>query len=424
MREGLDRPAAPRSTNLRRSARAAAAPRARAPRPPRPRPQPRHRLSGRAAAVDEVHGALLRDAAARLPRPDPRGDRRRPARGAVPTRHQGDRDGQDAVRRARRNGDQLDPQPPPLLARGRRRRRSSISSSTARGRGRWRRRCDRWRCSAPARWARRSPRTSRTPACRSLLLDLTADAARDGLKRARALKPDPFFTPDALALITTGGFDTDLAHSPTPTGSSKRSSSSSTSSARCSSASSGARRRHDRLVEHLRHSDRDARRGPQRRFPAALARHALLQPAALPAAASRSSRPPTPTRPSSTRVARSPITASARASSSRRTRRTSSATTSALYGVDADAAGARSRRATPSKRSTRSPARRSAGRRARRSGRWTSPASTSWRTSRRTSSFELAGVRERRMIANGLDRREGRAGILQARQERGRQPRS
>ena len=44
-----------------------------------------------------------------------------------------------------------------------------------------------------------------------LLLDLTADAARDGLKRARALKPDPFFTPDALARITTGGFDTDLA---------------------------------------------------------------------------------------------------------------------------------------------------------------------------------------------------------------------
>jgi 3-hydroxyacyl-CoA dehydrogenase len=44
-----------------------------------------------------------------------------------------------------------------------------------------------------------------------LLLDLTADVARDGLKRARALKPDPFFTPDSLARITTGGFDTDLA---------------------------------------------------------------------------------------------------------------------------------------------------------------------------------------------------------------------
>jgi 3-hydroxyacyl-CoA dehydrogenase len=43
-----------------------------------------------------------------------------------------------------------------------------------------------------------------------LLLDLTADVAREGLKRARALKPDPFFTTDSLARITTGGFDTDL----------------------------------------------------------------------------------------------------------------------------------------------------------------------------------------------------------------------
>src|SRR5882672_8489370 len=44
----------------------------------------------------------------------------------------------------------------------------------------------------------------------ALLLDVTADAARDGLKRARSLKPDPFFTPDTWKLITTGGFD-DLA---------------------------------------------------------------------------------------------------------------------------------------------------------------------------------------------------------------------
>src|SRR3954468_7803662 len=44
-----------------------------------------------------------------------------------------------------------------------------------------------------------------------LLLDVTADAARDGLKRARALKPDPFFTADGASLITTGGFDSDLA---------------------------------------------------------------------------------------------------------------------------------------------------------------------------------------------------------------------
>ncbi len=44
-----------------------------------------------------------------------------------------------------------------------------------------------------------------------VLLDITADMARDGLKRARALRPDPFFTADAAALITTGGFATDLA---------------------------------------------------------------------------------------------------------------------------------------------------------------------------------------------------------------------
>src|SRR3989449_6453972 len=41
----------------------------------------------------------------------------------------------------------------------------------------------------------------------ALLLDVTADAARDGLKRARTLKPDPFFTPDTWKLISTGSFD-------------------------------------------------------------------------------------------------------------------------------------------------------------------------------------------------------------------------
>jgi 3-hydroxyacyl-CoA dehydrogenase len=43
-----------------------------------------------------------------------------------------------------------------------------------------------------------------------VLLDLTADVARDGLKRALGLKPDPFFTRDAAALVTVGGFDRDL----------------------------------------------------------------------------------------------------------------------------------------------------------------------------------------------------------------------
>jgi 3-hydroxyacyl-CoA dehydrogenase len=45
----------------------------------------------------------------------------------------------------------------------------------------------------------------------TLLLDVTRDAARDGLARARQLRPDPFFTPSTHTLIRTGGFDEDLA---------------------------------------------------------------------------------------------------------------------------------------------------------------------------------------------------------------------
>ena len=41
----------------------------------------------------------------------------------------------------------------------------------------------------------------------ALLLDLTAEAARDGLARARKLKPDPQFTPDAHQLVRTASFD-------------------------------------------------------------------------------------------------------------------------------------------------------------------------------------------------------------------------
>ena len=44
----------------------------------------------------------------------------------------------------------------------------------------------------------------------ALLLDLTADVARQGLEKARKLKPDPQFTPDAYKLVTTGGFDTHM----------------------------------------------------------------------------------------------------------------------------------------------------------------------------------------------------------------------
>jgi 3-hydroxyacyl-CoA dehydrogenase len=44
----------------------------------------------------------------------------------------------------------------------------------------------------------------------TLLLDVTADAAAEGLKRARGLKPDPFFTPGAASLVRTASFDDGL----------------------------------------------------------------------------------------------------------------------------------------------------------------------------------------------------------------------
>lgn len=45
----------------------------------------------------------------------------------------------------------------------------------------------------------------------ALLLDVSRTAAQDGLERARALRPDPFFTPTTHTLVKTGGFDEDLA---------------------------------------------------------------------------------------------------------------------------------------------------------------------------------------------------------------------
>ena len=45
----------------------------------------------------------------------------------------------------------------------------------------------------------------------SLLLDVTSEAAEQGLKRARGLKPDPFFTPETHKLISTASFDEGIA---------------------------------------------------------------------------------------------------------------------------------------------------------------------------------------------------------------------
>ena len=120
----------------------------------------------------------------------------------------------------------------------------------------------------------------------ALLLDVTADAAKQGLERARALKPDPFFTPDTWKLITTGGFD-DGARPHRRERLDRR------GDRRAARRQAGAARKggrgaaagFDRQLQHVGHPDRRARRRAQRRLPPALARHALLQPAALPAAA-------------------------------------------------------------------------------------------------------------------------------------------
>jgi 3-hydroxyacyl-CoA dehydrogenase len=45
----------------------------------------------------------------------------------------------------------------------------------------------------------------------AFLLDVTTEAAAEGLKRARAFKPDPFFTPDTWKLVTTASFDDGFA---------------------------------------------------------------------------------------------------------------------------------------------------------------------------------------------------------------------
>ena len=157
---------------------------------------PRRRLPGRAPPVDQVHGALLRHAAARIPRHHPRRHRRRPGARALFRREINATARREAVlRRARRDGDQLDPEPRgAMLARRGGRRRSSISSSTEPRAASATRGAaegtmigsDQPPCSAPASWARRSPpHFANAGAAASLLLDVTADVARDGLERAR-----------------------------------------------------------------------------------------------------------------------------------------------------------------------------------------------------------------------------------------------
>ncbi len=191
-----------------RSARAAAARGATAPRASRPRPRSRRRLSGRVAPVHQVHGAFFLDVSARLHRHDPRGHRQGSERSGL------FRQDINATTAAKMFFGALDEMATNWILS---RRRYSLA--------------------AEADVVDRSLRQRRRPAKRrgmiinavavlgagtmgaqialhcanagipSLLLDLTPELARDGLEKARRLKPDPQFTPDAHRLVTTAGFD-------------------------------------------------------------------------------------------------------------------------------------------------------------------------------------------------------------------------
>ena len=268
----------------------------------------------------------------------------------------------------------------------------------------------------------------------SLLLDLTPELARDRASRRRGgSSPIRSSRPTCSALVTTAGFDDGMPQLADVDWIMEAVVERLDIKQQLLARVDAARRPGlDRQLEHLGHPDRRARRRPQRRLPPALARHALLQPAALPAAARGD---PDAGHRSGRRRGRSralPTTTSARAWSSPRTRRTSSATTSR-----STASCGRSKpwraAATRSKRSTPSPGRRSAGRAAPRSARWTSPASTSSPTSCATCTSGCRTTRDRAAFAvpplSAADararcaRREGRPGLLRAAQERERRNR-
>ena len=244
------------------------------------------------------------------------------------------------------------------------------------------------------------------------LLDVTREAARDGLERAKRLKPDPFFTPGAATLIETGGFDDDLA------------------------AVKDADWILEAIVEKL-----DAKQALLARVDAVRRADAVVSSntSGIPIASIAEGRSdafrrhwlgthffnpprylhlleliPTPeTDPAVVRDwRRSPTCAWGRAWSWRRTCPVSSPTGSACSAscrpsVPSSPASSRSRKWTPL------PARRSAGRRARRSGRWTLPVSTCSRTWRGRSAFELPAVRRREMVARGMTGAKAGRGFYQ-----------
>ena len=134
----------------------------------------------------------------------------------------------------------------------------------------------------------------------ALLLDVTREAAREGLERCRALRPDPFFTPSRAH----PGEDRRLRGGPArhcddATGFWKRSSSGSISSRRCSQGRVIPARRYHRQLQYLGDSNRRAVRWAVAGVPPSFSRHPFLQSAEIFAIARSDSDSPTPIRPSS-----------------------------------------------------------------------------------------------------------------------------
>ncbi len=135
------------------------------------------------------------------------GHRRWTGRRHLPEGRQSNRRREDVLRRAGRDGDELDSEPPPLFAR---KRGGTGPRPLSHG-------------SADAMTSRTPIRSAAVLGAGTMgaqiaahlanagvpvrLLDVTEQAARDGLKHAAALKPDPFFTRNGIALIGTGSLD-------------------------------------------------------------------------------------------------------------------------------------------------------------------------------------------------------------------------
>ena len=118
------------------------------------------------------------------------------------------------------------------------------------------------------------------------LLDVSAQAAREGLERARKLKPDPFFAPDRAGLHSdrrvrlrpgmdrAGRLDHRSRH---------RAGGGEAVAPRARGCAPS--RRLDRQLQHVGPVDCGPRGRAQRRLPQTLARHALFQSTSIPAIA-------------------------------------------------------------------------------------------------------------------------------------------